>query len=287
MNHASLDAFVYSDLMGKGPVAVILAEDQVEVETTLQHHLGQGFGQVILLCDPGIVITEDSASRIHRVTYDTHADNALIGAVNRLIDAAPGLWMYYCYNAEYLFYPFCETRSVREMLAFHTEERRDAMLSYVVDLYASNLDAFPNAVSLEHANLDRSGYYALGRTDPANHNHPRDRQLDFFGGLRWRFEEHIPLPRRKIDRITLFRAKPGLELRADFTFTDEEYNTYACPWHHNITTAIASFRTAKALRTNSGSKFDITTFQRHNSTPFEWHSQQLMDLGLMEPGQWF
>ena len=103
MNHASLDAFVKSDLMGKGPVAVILAEDQVEVETTLQHHLGLGFAQVILLCDPDIVITEASASRIHRVTYDTHADNALIVAVNRLIVAAPGLWMYYCYNAEYLF----------------------------------------------------------------------------------------------------------------------------------------------------------------------------------------
>ena len=289
MRYDSLDDFLTEAkaALAKGPLALVLAEDQVEVETTLQHHLGLGFAQVILLCDPDIVITEDSASRIHRVTYDTHADNALIVAVNRLIVAAPGLWMYYCYNAEYLFYPFCETRSVREMLAFHTEERRDAMLSYVVDLYASNLDAFPNAVSLEHANLDRSGYYALGRTDPANHNHPRDRQLDFFGGLRWRFEEHIPLPRRKIDRITLFRAKPGLELRADFTFTDEEYNTYACPWHHNITTAIASFRTAKALRTNSGSKFDITTFQWHNSTPFEWHSQQLMDLGLMEPGQWF
>ena len=289
MRYDSLDDFLTEAkaALAKGPLALVLAEDQVEVETTLQHHLGLGFAQVILLCDPDIVITEASASRIHRVTYDTHADNALIVAVNRLIVAAPGLWMYYCYNAEYLFYPFCETRSVREMLAFHTEERRDAMLSYVVDLYASNLDAFPNAVSLEHANLDRSGYYALGRTDPANHNHPRDRQLDFFGGLRWRFEEHIPLPRRKIDRITLFRAKPGLELRADFTFTDEEYNTYACPWHHNITTAIASFRTAKALRTNSGSKFDITTFQWHNSTPFEWHSQQLMDLGLMEPGQWF
>jgi hypothetical protein len=25
----------------------------------------------------------------------------------------------------------------------------------------------------------------------------------------------------------------------------------------------------------------------HNSAPFEWHSQQLLDLGLMEPGQWF
>jgi hypothetical protein len=142
-------------------------------------------------------------------------------------------------------------------------------------------------VSLEGAKMDKSGYYALGRPDPANHNHPRERQLDFFGGLRWRFEEHIPAPRRKIDRIALFRAKPGLSLRADFRFNEEEYNTYACPWHHNITTAIVSFRTAKALRTNAGSMFDIHTFQWHNSTEFQWHSQQLMDLGLMEPGQWF
>jgi hypothetical protein len=127
----------------------------------------------------------------------------------------------------------------------------------------------------------------LARPDPANHNHPKERQLDFFGGLRWRFEEHIPPAKRKIDRIALFRAKPGLKLRADFTFSDEEYNTYACAWHHNITTAIVSFRTAKALRTNAGSRFDIHNFRWHNSIPFEWHSQQLMDLGLMEPGQWF
>jgi hypothetical protein len=105
--------------------------------------------------------------------------------------------------------------------------------------------------------------------------------------LRWRFEEHIPEDRRKIDRIALFRARPGLRLRPDFTFTDEEYNTYACPWHNNITTAVMSFRTAKALRTNPGSKFDIRDFRWRNSTHFAWKSQQLMDLGLMEPGQWF
>ena len=28
-------------------------------------------------------------------------------------------------------------------------------------------------------------------------------------------------------------------------------------------------------------------FTWHNSTRFEWHSRQLLDLGLMEPGQWF
>ena len=89
------------------------------------------------------------------------------------------------------------------------------------------------------------------------------------------------------DRISLFKAKRGLTLRPDFTFNDEEYNTYACPWHNNLTAAICSFRTAKALKSNPGSKFDIHNFRWHNSTEFQWHSQQLMDLGLMEPGQWF
>jgi len=161
------------------------------------------------------------------------------------------------------------------------------MLTYVVDLYAGDLDSYPSAVSLYSAFIDRSGYYALARPDAANHNHPKERQLDFFGGLRWRYEEHIPVPRRKIDRIALFRAQPGLRLREDHTFNDEEYNTFACPWHNNITASICSFRTAKALKRNPGSTFDIHSFKWHNSVPFEWHSRQLLDLGLMEPGQWF
>lgn len=289
MNYPSLDAFLETakPLLAKGPVCIVFAEDPVEVDSTLRHHLNAGFTQVLLLAPESIAVAAELAARITRISCDVHADDALVGAVNRIAAAAPGVWFYYCYNGEYLFFPFCETRTVRDLLAFHSEERREAMLSYVVDLYADDLDAFPSAVSLERAHLDKSGYYALGRLDPANHNHPKDRQLDFFGGLRWRFEEHIPAPRRKIDRIALFRAKPDVLLRPDFTFSEEEYNTYACPWHHNITTAVVSFRTAKALRSNAGSRFDIHNFLWHNSTPFQWHSQQLMDLGLMEPGQWF
>ena len=289
MKYASLDQFLTKAKaqIAKGPLALVLAEDEVEVESTLLHHIKAGFAQVALLAPQGIVLRPEVEAQIHQITYEVHAEDALFTAVNKITEAVPGIWLYYCYNAEYLFHPFCETRNIRELLAFHTEERRDALLSYVVDLYADDLAVFGNAVSLEHAMLDRSGYYALGRPDAANHNHPKERQLDFFGGLRWRFEEHIPVPRRKIDRIALFRTKPGLILRPDFTFSDEEYNTFACPWHHNITTAIASFRTAKALRSNAGSRFDIHDFRWHNSIPFQWHSQQLMDLGLMEPGQWF
>ena len=289
MRHKTLAAFLGAarDTLAKGPIALIMAEDMVEVDSTLLHHLDNGFRCVVLLANPEIAIRPEVTARIHRVDYETQQPEALQKAVNQLIVAAPGAWIYYGYNAEYLFHPFCETRNIREVLAFHTEERRDAMLSYVIDLYADDLGKHPSAVSLTDAMLDRSGYYALGRPDPANHNHPRERQLDFFGGLRWRFEEHIPPARRKIDRIALFRAKPGLVLRPDYTFSDEEYNTYACPWHHNITTAVVSFRTAKALKSNPGSRYDIHDFKWHNSTKFQWHSQQLMDLGLMEPGQWF
>jgi hypothetical protein len=271
----------------RGPLAVIMAEDAVEMESTLRHHLDIGFRSVLLLAHPDMKVAAALESLCERIDFDTFQQDALPKAVNQLNDALPGIWVYYGFNAEYLFHPFCESRTIQELLAFHGEERRDAILTYVIDLYAQDLNTHPNAVSLETALLDKSGYYALGRPDPTRQNHPRERQLDFFGGLRWRFEEHIPAARRKIDRIALFRTKPGLKLRPDFTFSDEEYNTYACPWHHNITAAVVSFRTAKALKTNPGSRYDIHDFKWHNSTKFLWNSQQLMDLGLMEPGQWF
>ncbi|WP_421701626.1 hypothetical protein [Aliiroseovarius sp.] len=287
MYHTGLKEFLRDgkSALAKGPVAMIFAEDLVEVDTTIRHHQLAGFAQVLLFAPDELSLPVDLTDTIHRIRYDMSRENALPDAVNAMIEAAEGLWLYYCYNAEYLFHPFCETRNVSEMLTFHTEERRDAVLTYVVDLYADDLDRYPDAVSLENAWLDKSGYYALGRPDEKGH--PKERQLDFFGGLRWRFEEHIPKHRRKIDRISLFRARKGLRLRPDHTFNDEEYNTYSCPWHHNVTTAIVSFRTAKALKSNAGSTFDIHTFKWHNSTEFDWSSQQLLDLGLMEPGQWF
>ncbi len=289
MQYSSLDDFLARGQahLAKGPIALVFAEDQVELGSTLRHHLDAGFKALAIFAPAHFKLPADVEARVARVTYDVTGGDSYIAAVNAVIKATAGQWLYYCFNAEYLFYPFIETRSIGEMLAFHTEERRDAMLSYVVDVYAGDLDAHPNAVHLEDAHMDKSGYYALARSDPANHNHPKERQLDFFGGLRWRYEEHIPAPRRKIDRIALFRCKDGLELRADHTFNDEEYNTYACPWHNNLTAAVVSFRTAKALKSNPGSMFDIKTFKWHNSTQFEWHSRQLLDLGLMEPGQWF
>ena len=271
--------------LAKGPVALIFAEDDVELDATIRHHLSAGFRHTVVFAMPEFEIAPDVAEVVHRVDLNLQATCAFEDTMNAVMKATGDIWFYYCFNAEFLFYPFSEHRTVGEMIAFNVEERRDTILTYVIDLYTGDLSEHPNAVSIEDAHLDKAGYYALARKDRWNND--LDRQLDFFGGLRWRFEEHIPAPRRRIDRVAIFRNKPGLVFNADHTFSDPEYNTYSCPWHNNLTAAICSFRTAKALKRNPGSTFDIHTFRWHNSAPFEWHSQQLLDLGLMEPGQWF
>ncbi|MCV6825331.1 MULTISPECIES: hypothetical protein [Halocynthiibacter] len=289
MRYKSFRDFLQADkaALSNGPIAIILVEDLIEVASTIEHHLNLGFRTALVFAPDALELSDELESKIHRISAAITTPQTAADIVNSVISAANGTWLYYCFNAEYLFFPFCESRTIGEMLAWHSEERRDSVLTYVVDLYAADLSQHPDAVSKEDAHLDKSGYYALARKDSLNRDHPKDRQLDFFGGLRWRFEEHIPQKRRRIDRISIFRAKPGLLLNEDHTFNDEEYNTYSCAWHHNITAAVCSFKTAKALKLNPGSTFDIDTFKWHNSVPFTWESQQLLDLGLMEPGQWF
>jgi len=289
MQYATLTEFLTNGAgpLKAGPIAMIFAEDTVELDTTIRHHRHLGFDTVLVFVDADWPVPQDLARKIIRIFQPPTGDHSVTEAVSRVMARAKDAWLFYCYNAEYLFYPFCESRSVRELLAFHTEERREAMLTFVVDLYAGNLEDAPNAVSLDDAWLDTVGYYALSRPDPENHNYPKERQLNFYGGLRWRFEEHVPEPRRKIDRVALFKAAKGLYLREDHTLSDEERNTYACPWHNNLSAALLSFRTAKALKRNPGSTYEIDTFRWRKSVPFEWHSRQLLDLGLIEPGQWF
>lgn len=287
MRYDSLPSFIQTQktVLAKGPIALIFVEDSVEVESTIQHAIKLGFKQTLVFLPDHIKIPAELENITHCIRYRISPENSVADAVNQIIVAAPEVWFFYGYNAEYLHFPFCETRSLGELLAFNAEERRRSVLTYVVDLYAPDLYKNPDAINLADAHMDKSGYYALARKD--KDGHPLERQLDFFGGLRWRFEEHVPSAKRKIDRISIFRAKPGLKLRDDHTFNDAEYNTYECPWHHSITATLCSFRTAKALKRNPGSTFDIDTFWWHNSVRFDWNSQQLLDLGLMEPGQWF
>lgn len=273
--------------LARGPVALIFAEDGVELTSTVTHHLRLGFRKLVLLKPAAVDWAPEAevAPCISTVTFDPFPRDAVPEALTRIMAVTPEeTWLYWGYNAEYLFYPFCETRMVGEMLAFHAEERRKAMIGYVIDLYARDLQVNPDGVALKDAHFDRVGYYAATRSRDGQ---PLERQTEIFGGIRWRFEEHIPWKSRRLDRVALIRPEKGLQMRPDFTLTDEERNTISCPWHHNLTAAVASFRTAKALRANPGSKWAIGNFCWRGSERFNWSSKQLLDAGMMEPGQWF
>lgn len=287
MNYASVDEFLHQGqpVLAKGPVALIFCEDEVEIGSTIAHHRRIGFAQVVLFHPPGLPLPPE-AQDTAQVACDLGARNAVPVILSRVFARCPATtWLYWGYNAEYLIFPFCETRLAGEMLTFHAEERRSAMLCYVIDLYARDLAACPNGVNRDEALFDSRGYYALERFDREGQR--LDRQFDIFGGIRWRFEEHIPWARRRLDRTALLRPQKGLAMRADFTLSDEEMNTVACAWHHNLTAAVASFRTAKALKTNPGSNWAISTFEWPGSARFAWSSRQLLELGMIEPGQWF
>lgn len=275
---------------GKGPFAILIAEDRVELASSLDHLHSLAFKTVFVLAPDGLEVPDIPATAKgtqHIIRHPSRHPRATQDVVNALIEKVPGEWIHYCYNGEYLFYPFCEDRTVGELVTWVMEERRASVLTYVVDLYAGDLSAYPNAVDLDGALLDSSGYYAETRRGGPEEDEVMERQLNFYGGLRWRFEEHVAKPKRRIDRVGLFQAAPKLNLREDHTLSDEELNTYACPWHHSLSASICSFRVAKALRTNPGSRHDIPDFRWHKSVQFHWSSMQLMELGLMEPGQWF
>lgn len=287
MKYPTLEEFCASETMitaSKGPIAVIFCEDGIEVSSTLRHHNRLGFGTKILLCPKDLELTEEDETLCTPVIHDPDADGSFEQGLNALIEAFTGQWMYYCFNGEYLHFPFCEDRNIKELLAFVTEERRASVFAYVIDLYSNDLEKYENGVSLETAHMDGSGYYAQSRK---KNGEIMDRQLDIYGGLKWRFEEFLPELRRRIDRIALFQAQKGLKIDRNHLFNDEEYNTFSCPWHHNTTVALCSFRTAKYLKTNPASTFEVDHFTWSKSVRFHWNSQQLMDLGLMEPGQWF
>lgn len=275
-----------AELAGRGPVAILMIEDEAEVASTIAHYLALGFPRILALSPDPVPLTREQRLRVTPLRWSPLGRDAHVATVNAVIAAVPeGTWLHYAWNAEYLFFPFCETRRIGDLLAFHTEERRDAMVAYVVDLYPGDRDGFPDRIDRQDAMLDASGYYAVGRRD--KDGHVLERQYDIHGGLRWRYEEYLPRDRLRLDRVALFRAMKGLRLGPDHRLSIEEMNTVSCPWHHNLTAAVASFRVAKALARNPRSRRGIDSFAWSGSVRFEWSSRQLMDLGMMEPGQWF
>ena len=147
----------------------------------MDHHIKLGFKQIIVLAKSLPDVDEDTLTQVTTVYVDTFADDCVAQTVNTLMPHVAGARVYVGFNAEYVFFPFSISRSVAELLAFHNDERRGSMLTYVVDLYAGDLNADPTEVNVDDAYLDRAECYALARLDQRRHQ-PLERQLNFTAG---------------------------------------------------------------------------------------------------------
>lgn len=264
--------------LDKGPVAVLVNEDDVDMPATVSHHRNLGFSAIIQ------VGASDNGRSLADMVLDARPGIDLWEAVNGLMPALAGRWVYAGYNAEFLYFPFCETRTISDATQFVSEERRRSVFCTTVDIYLDDRDLPETGASDRDVYFDRSGYYALDRYSGAER---LERQLDVYGGLKWRFSEHIPWERQRIDRMCLFRAEDGLKMDAGYLLNDAEMNTINCEWHRNLTCSVVSLRVAKSLRRNPGSAFAVGDFIWGQSERFDGTSTQLMHHGLMEPGQWF
>lgn len=261
-----------------GPVAIVRNEDDFDLTPSIQHLEKLGFENIFILGSE----RSQKLPQSHFIEVSHELETHQI--LNHLMDMLEGRWVYHGFNSEYLFFPFCEARQILDVLQFVEEERRSSVFCTTVDLYPSQIDRDTIAFDHDDAYFDSSGYYSRDRYDGPN---PLERQIDIFGGLKWRYSEHVKWERQRIDRMGLFQARKGLRMDEAGLFSDPEMNTISCPWHNNLTCAIASFRVAKSLLNNPGSTFEIESFMWPRSKRFEWSAGQLMDSGLMEPGQWF
>jgi len=267
-----------------GAVAIVLVEDGIGLMDTILHTEKIGFRNIIFVSQtqPVLVCHENLSINIYWFSIPSHSREANLKALNNLVSQLSGRWVYYCFNAEFLFFPFQEHRSIDDLTQFMEEERRSHIFAYVIDIYTAKMDE--KTLDTDNVFMDSSGYYAMDRfVDGVS----QDRQIEVFGGLKWRYSEHIPWESQRIDRVPFFKAQNGLTIDNQLRLSEPEMNTYSCPWHHNVTCAIASLRTAKSLRRNPGSSAVIDNFMWGQSIPFDWTSKQFMELGMMEPGQWF
>lgn len=173
----------------------------------------------------------------------------------------PG-WIYYCYNTGHPVLPVpAGSPHVRICWPSGGTARRDAT-AYVIDLYAGDLTAQPNAVSSTDAHLDRTGYCTLGRKDPDRNWQPRTGSWFFFGGLRWQVSKTYQLepPRDRPDRAV--HVGSGPETADDF-FSRRGYNACSCRGAWPPRPASPLFQTL-GLRSNPG--------HRHCDLDFRWHS---------------
>jgi hypothetical protein len=58
--------------LAQGPIALILVEDDIEIRSTIAHHLMRGFRSILVFVPKGIAHPDGLAPEVHSIRYDTH-----------------------------------------------------------------------------------------------------------------------------------------------------------------------------------------------------------------------
>ncbi|MEM7423648.1 MAG: hypothetical protein AAF334_07975 [Pseudomonadota bacterium] len=199
-------------------------------------------------------------------------------ALNRVIDAFDGQWLLWLWAGEYFFYPYVETRSIGDFTAFLNDERRHVAFTYALDLYGPELPEVGHDPRAAELYFDRSGYYGFNS---------EQRELSLYGGLVWRFGELSAFREQQLGRPSLFRARAGIYPGRNGRFAVPDLNSVSCPWHNSPTAAVMTLRHARQIMATEGFALRSENLIWQGSERFTWTSEQLLDLGMIEPGQWF
>lgn len=275
---ANVTKSIKAHLSGTPVAALVVDEDGFALPETVAHIQSM---DVTAIC---VLTRQRTPLDLGMVPVVQLPEVSLDDALTHIVQILSDQWLHVCFNGEFLAYPFAETRTLADFCGFLNEERRRFAHVTVVDHYPADLARAADDFSLEETYFDGTGYYADYRTLASD---PKEPIAEIYGGLRWRYDEHFPEDRRMLNRAALFRCAPDLEFTPQMRFTDPRMNTLQCPWHRTPTAALRSFRAAKSLIKNLDRKQHPKALLWPQSVACDWSATQLMELGFMEPGQWF
>ncbi len=269
-------------------LALIFCVDHFVVQETIEHHLKIGFDHVILFTPTfnKLIANEKVIQFEAEISSRDEAWKIICEHYSKLRRN----WIYWGLNGEYLYFPYCETRSIKDLAIFLTEERRNSAFGFIVDAYSRNINQDQHGISFDNTGIDTKNYFSL----PAEFDfledfeeEERKRFIEIHGGLKWRFIEHTSNDNTKVSSTIFFNLHNDFSIDENGLVIDKEYYSHSCAHHKSPTTAVVSFRTVIDLLHNPNSRAAVRNLNWVGTETFNWSSPQLLRLGFIETGQWF
>ena len=276
MHFADADAFARNcPALPEGVIAILLCETRMQVAASAQRVEGQGAAAIIAV---GVAVElDDITIPVHHIAERPTQRDAW-KQLNELIARLSGRWLLWLWNGEFFVFPYGESRTLDDLTAFLSDERRPVVFAYALDLYRNDLPGPVEDPAVGELYFDRIGYHAFPHGE---------HELHLFGGLGWRFAECALTGMEQIGRSSLFLANRDVLLTRTYVFERAEYNSVQCKWHHSPTAAIMTLRRSRRIMAHPHFSSVRGKLIWAGSERFDWTSRQLLELGMIEPGQWF